>query len=197
MNKTKKPSFLQRIMPSLLISAMILCIGFFVELEVNDHIKARIGPSYSTEQVQRFDQSTLKDMSNDFTSSSSDAQRYNKNKSDTFKKMILTNALTDNDLDTLVQIYQKDPTKINKIYVLACAWNNKYDRDNLVKYGKSLNYYTRNLTPQDEKLISPYLQRVIRSSNSDPTGFMQKLDTLGMYPDTPIIKAAYLNHNTH
>ena len=31
--------------------------------------------------------------------------------------MIITDALTDNDLNTLIQIYQKDPTKVNKIYV--------------------------------------------------------------------------------
>lgn len=197
MNKRKKSEFLEHIKSALLLSAFLLFVGFSVESQMIDLNKARIGHSYNTEQVQKFDQSTLKGMSNDFTSSSNDAQRYNKNKSNTFKKMILNDALTDNDLNTLIQIYQKDPTKINKIYILACAWNNKYDRDNLTKYGKSLNYYTQNLTPQDKKLISPYLQRIIESSNSDPTGFMQKLDTLGMRPDTPIIKTAYLNHNIH
>lgn len=197
MKKTKKSEFLEHIKSALLLSAFLLFVGFSVEFSMIDLNKARIGSSYNTEQVQKFDQSTLKGMSNDFTSSSNDAQRYNKNKSNTFKKMILNDALTDNDLNTLIQIYQKDPTKINKIYILACAWNNKYDRDNLTKYGKSLNYYTQNLTPQDEKLISPYLQRIIESSNNDPTGFMQKLDTLGMRPDTPIIKTAYLNRNIH
>ena len=197
MNKRKKSEFLEHIKSALLLSAFLLFVGFSVEFSMIDLNKARIGSSYNTEQVQKFDQSTLKGMSNDFTNSSSDAQRYNKNKSNTFKKMILNDALTDNDLNTLIQIYQKDPTKINKIYILACAWNKKYDRDNLTTYGKSLNYYTQNLTPQDEKLISPYLQRIIESSNNDPTGFMQKLDTLGMRPDTPIIKTAYLNRNIH
>lgn len=197
MSSKKKSERLEHIKSALLLSAFILFVGFSVEFSMIDLNKARIGHSYNTEQVQQFDQSTLKGMSNDFTSSSSDAQRYNKNKSNTFKKMILNDALTDNDLNTLIQIYQKDPTKVNKIYVLACAWNNKYDRDNLTKYGKSLNYYTQNLTSQDKKLISPYLQRIIESSNSDPTGFMQKLDTLGMRPDTPIIRTAYLNRNIH
>lgn len=197
MKKTNKSSFLQRIMPGILLSLFLLFIGFSVEFQMIDLNKARIGPSYNTEQVQQFDKRTLISMNNDFTSPSNNAQRYNKNKSNNFKKMILNDALTDNDLNTLIQIYQKDPTKINKIYILACAWNSKYDRDNLTKYGKSLNYYTQNLTPQDEKLISPYLHRIIRSSNNDPTGFMQKLDTLGMRPDTPIIKTAYLNRNSH
>lgn len=89
-----------------------------------------------------------------------------------------------------MQIYKKDPTKINKMYVLACAWNNKYDNDNLTKYGKTLNYYTQHLTKQDKKLVSPFLQQVTDSSISDPTGKVQKraakVESFGLLSDTPI-----------
>ena len=146
----------------------------------------RIGPDYKVKQAQQFSQKTLTEMSNDFTGSSVDAQRYSKNKSDDFKRMLLTHALKRNDLNTLMQIYKKDPTKINKIYVLACAWNNRYNNNDLTKYGKSLNYYTQHLTKQDKKLISPFLQHVIDSCNDDPTGVMQKWDIFGPYSDTAI-----------
>lgn len=35
--------------------------------------------------------------------------------------MLLANALKKNDLNTLVKIYQKEPTTINKAYVFACV----------------------------------------------------------------------------
>lgn len=146
----------------------------------------RIGPDYEVKQAQQFSQKALTKMSNDFTGSSVDAQRYSKNKSADFKRMILTHALKRNDLNTLMQIYKKDPTKINKIYVLACIWNNRYDNNNFTKYGKSLNYYTQHLTKQDKKLISPFLQHVIDSCNDDPTGVTQKWDIFGPYTDTAI-----------
>ena len=157
----------------------------------------RIGTDYTAMQTQKFDQKALTEMSNDFNSSSNDAQRYSKNKSNTFKKMILTDALTDNDLNTLMQIYKKDPTKINKIYVLACAWNSKYDNNNLTKYGKSLNYYTQHLTPYDKELISPYLQEIIKSCTGDPTGVMQKWDIFETHSGTSIVKTDCRNHNIH
>lgn len=150
----------------------------------------RIGSDYSIKQVQQFDQITFTEMYNDFTGSSDDAQKYSKNKSNLFKRTLLTHALKRNDLNTLMQIYKKDSTKINKIYALACAWNNKYDNDNLTKYGKALNYYTQHLTKQDKKLVSPFLKQVTDSSISDPTGEVQKravkLESFGLLSDTPI-----------
>lgn len=146
----------------------------------------RIGPDYSIKQAQHFNQTIFAEMTNDFTNPSDDAQQYSKNKSNTFKKMLLEKKLEKNDLNTLMQIYKKDSTKVNKIYVIACAWNNKYDRNNLTKYGKYLKYCTQHLTKQDKKLISPYLQQIIDSCSGDPTGEAQKPILLDTRPDTPI-----------
>jgi len=58
--------------------------------------------------------------------------------------------------------------------------------NNLTKYGKYLNYCAHNLTKQDKKLISPYLQQIIDSCSGDPTGEAQKPILLDTRPDTPI-----------
>lgn len=39
--------------------------------------------------------------------------------------MLLDKALTENNLNSLVKIYEQEPSKINKTYVFACAWNLK------------------------------------------------------------------------
>ena len=170
------------------LSLTLGCLALIFSMIKND--QERIGSDYSIKQVQQFDQITFTEMYNDFTGSSDDAQKYSKNKSNLFKRTLLTHALKRNDLDTLMQIYKKNPTKINKIYALACAWNNKYDNDNLTKYGKALNYYTQHLTKQDKKLVSPFLKQVTDSSISDPTGEVQKravkLESFGLLSDTPI-----------
>lgn len=171
-----------------LIVFAVLATMFAIHLTEPERIRSE----YHTTQVQQFDRTTFTEMRNDFTGPSDDAQRYSKNKSDVFKKMLLTHALKKNNLNTLIQIYKKDPTKINKIYALACAWNMRYDQDNLTKYGKSLNYYTQHLTKQDQKLISPFLQQVISSCIGDPTGKEQKeiikMNLMGLGSDTPIEK---------
>lgn len=146
----------------------------------------RIGPDYSIKQAQHFNQTTFAEMTHDFTDPSADVQQYSKNKSNTFKKMFLEKKLEKNDLNTLMQIYKKDPTKVNKIYIIACAWNNKYDKNNLTKYGKYLNYCTQHLTKHDKKLISPYLQQIIDSCSNDPTGEAQKPWFLNQKPEIPI-----------
>lgn len=149
--------------------------------------KERIGPDYGVKQAQHFNQTIFAEMTNDFTNPSDDAQQYSKNKSNTFKKMLLEKKLEKNDLNALMQIYKKDPTKVNKIYVIACAWNNKYDKNNLTKYGKYLNYCAQHLTKQDKKLISPYLQQIIDSCSGDPTGEAQKPGLLDSRPETPMV----------
>ena len=170
------------------ITVLIIIALFVMVFRMAQINQDRIGPDYEVKQAQQFSRKALTNMSNDFTGSSVDAQRYRKNKSNDFKRMLLTHALKRNDLNTLMQIYKKDPTKINKIYVLACIWNNRYDNNNFTKYGKSLNYYTQHLTKQDKKLISPFLQHVVDSCNDDPTGVMQKWDIFGPYTDTAIEK---------
>lgn len=157
-----------------LIVFAVLATMFAIHLTEPERIRSE----YHTTQVQQFDRTTFTEMRNDFTGPSDDAQRYSKNKSDVFKKMLLTHALKKNNLNTLIQIYKKDPTKINKIYALACAWNMRYDQDNLTK--------------QDQKLISPFLQQVISSCIGDPIGKEQKeiikMNSMGLDSDTPIEK---------
>lgn len=185
-NKREDKIYLNNFLSFIGITILITFALFAMIFRMGQMDQDRIGPDYKVKQAQQFDQKTLIKMSNDFIDPSVDAQRYSKNKSNDFKRMLLTHALKRNDLNTLMQIYKKDPTKINKIYVLACAWNNRYDNNNLTKYGKSLNYYTQHLTKQDKKLISPFLQHVIDSCDDDPTGVMQKWDIFGIYSDTAV-----------
>lgn len=70
-------------------------------------------------------------------------------------------ALKKNDLNTLVKIYQKEPTIINKAYVFACVWNTRYDKTNALKYARSLIYYNRRFTKRDQELMSPFLKEII------------------------------------
>lgn len=173
-------------------SAIAFCLMFFSFLAAifcsgGKKDQEQIRSDYGIKQAQHFNQTIFAEMTNDFTSPSDDAQQYSKNKSNTFKKMLLEKKLEKNDLNALMQIYKKDPTKVNKIYVIACAWNNKYDRNNLTKYGKYLNYYTQHLTKQDKKLISPYLQKIIDSCSGDPTGEAQKPGLLDSRPETPMV----------
>lgn len=167
--------------------AIILFALFLIQKCLSLYDQNRIGPAYKATQAQQFAKPVLIQINNDFTDSSSNAQKYNKNKSADFKKMILDNALKDNDLNTLIKIYDKDPTKINKIYVLACTWNMKYDEKHLTKYGKCLNYYTQQLTKNDQKLVSRYLQKIIDSCNDDPTGVVQKNDLFSRHSSSQIV----------
>lgn len=182
-----KTSNIKDFLISIALGGGVFLICVMMAFKMAEADQERIGPDYGIKQVQHFDQTIFSEMTNDFTDPSDDAQQYSKDKSNTFKKMLLEKKLEKNDLNALMQIYKKDPTKVNKIYVIACAWNNKYDRNNLTKYGKYLNYYTQHLTKQDKKLISPYLQKIIDSCSGDPTGEAQKPGLLDSRPETPMV----------
>lgn len=127
-------------------------------------------PADQTNTAQKFAQPALKQLSFDFSNNTTLSNSYQKNKSINFKKMLLANALKKNDLNTLVKIYQKEPTIINKTYVFACVWNTRYDKTNTLKYARSLIYYNRHFTKRDQELISPFLKEIIDTCISDPTG---------------------------
>lgn len=181
-----KTSNINDFLTSIALGFAVFLICAMMAFKMAQKDQERIGPDYGIKQAQHFNQTIFAEMTNDFTNPSDDAQQYSKNKSNTFKKMLLEKKLEKNDLNALMQIYKKDPTKVNKIYVIACAWNNKYDKNNLTKYGKYLNYCAQHLTKQDKKLISPYLQQIIDSCSGDPTGEAQKPGLFNPKPDTPI-----------
>lgn len=124
---------------------------------------------YTAEQVAQFDQKALTKMRHEFTEPANIAQKYHKNNGIDFKKALLDKALKENDLTSLVKIYEQEPSKINKTYVFACAWNLKYDEINHAKYGKCLNYYAHHFSQHDQKLVSRYLQKIINACQADPT----------------------------
>lgn len=118
-------------------------------------------PADQTNTAKKFAQPALKQLSFDFSNNTTLSNSYQKNKSINFKKMLLANALKKNDLNTLVKIYQKEPTIINKAYVFACVWNTRYDKTNALKYALSLIYYNRRFTKRDQELMSPFLKEII------------------------------------
>lgn len=123
---------------------------------------------FTTEQVAQFEPKALTKMHNYATEPANIAQKYHKNKGTKFKRTFLNKALKENDLNSLIKIYEKEPSKINKIYAFACAWNIKYDGANHAGYGKCLKYYAQHFPQHDQKSVSNYLQKIIDACQADP-----------------------------
>lgn len=147
--------------------------------------------TYSDDNLEKQSQRSLKKFYNYYPHTTKTSQKYFATTTQSGKKQILSNALQYRDIKSLVAICYKEPTKIHKDYVFACASELGINNNDEITSDDSMNYYDLALTKADKKYVTPQLKDTntkfyidddgedIRDSDKEkPNAFFQFMDRI-------------------